>query len=272
MIGLKRMVVAVMVWAWVACASAPAQVVSGSGVFYTSSGAKVTYTFTFGYRAGSSVGSFLLKPRDLDPIDGQPGELVNSDGDEPGHPNTRKVVYDTLRRARDQLRGLPRSMKEDVYTLHECDNPECAYEKRAHAAADPTNEKITNWAVGSYGQYLEHFPEDWDVMREFALAVGLSRDVEIATEVMHTAYLNDPQLAFVPIDMEFLGVDDRGLRELIVRCVKQAHRDPSAERWFLVSVLMQGEGRKDRAAEMLKLAVDAGLDESIAREMTSALN
>jgi len=37
-------------------------------------------------------------------------------------------------------------------------------------------------------------------------------------------------------------------------------------------VLMQGEGRKDRAAEMLALAIDAGLEESIAREMTQALN
>tara|TARA_R110000868_G_scaffold226872_1_gene479640 strand:- start:147493 stop:148308 length:816 start_codon:yes stop_codon:yes gene_type:complete len=271
MIGLKQVVAGLILLAAVVCDVASAQV-SGSGYFYTSSGAKVTYTYYFNFTRGPENGIVFLKPRDLSPVVGQPGELVNSDGDEPGHPNTRKVVYDTLRRARDQLRGLPRSMKEDVYTLHECDNPECAYEKRAHAAADPTNEKIANWAVGSYGQYLEHFPEDWDVMREFALAVGLSRDVEIATEVMHTAYLNDPQLAFVPIDMEFLGVDDRGLRELIVRCVKQAHRDPSAERWFLVSVLMQGEGRKDRAAEMLKLAVDAGLDESIAREMTSALN
>ena len=251
--------------------AAPAQI-SGSVVYTTPSGASFTITYRFNFRLGGGGSGRSIRPRDLKPIDGQPGELVNSDGDQPGHPETRKVVYDTLRRARDQMRGLPRSIDEDLYTLHECENPDCAFEHRDHDAAEPTNEKITNLAVGSYGQYLEHFPEDWFVMREFALAVGLIKNLEIATEMMHVTYLNDPQLASVPIDMEFLGVDNRRLRELIVRCVKQAHRDPSAERWLFVSVLMQGEGRKDRAAEMLALAIDAGLEESIAREMTQALN
>jgi hypothetical protein len=154
--------------------------------------------------------------------------------------------------------------------VHQCDNPECPYEVEARKPHG-FSRKTASWAIGSYGLYLQENPEDWEVMREFAFAVALMNDLSVATEMLYTAYLNQPSLGNSPLAPVYLGIDDRTMRDLVVKCVKQAHRDQTAESWFIVAVMMQSEGRLDRAAEMLDRAAELGLDEAIVHGLETGL-
>ena len=108
-------------------------------------------------------------------------------------------------------------------------------------------------------------------MREFAIAAAIFNDLRIAMDVMYAAYLNDPGLAFEPIDMEVLGIRNRIQKSMRVKSVNQAYRDDNPASWLMVVVLMQSEGELERASEMLQKAIDAGLDEAVAEQMKEAL-
>jgi len=233
-----------------------------SGAFYTPSGGKVTWSRCTSFIGWSNrTGYYFTRPAEQQIIEGLDRELVNSDNQEIDHPNARIVAYETLRRARDEMRG--QTWPHPHLGVHQCDNPDCPYEveqRKPH----PLVKKIAGWAIGSYGTYLHENPEDWLVLREFSIAVALFNDFALAVEFMHSAYLNSPELGGDPFDEKFLSIDDRTLRELVVKAVKHAHRDPSDQAWLMVAILMQSEGRLERAAEMLQRAVDLGLDEAIA--------
>lgn len=183
--------------------------------------------------------------------------------DEVGHPNARLENYDSLQRARDRMRGFVRPrIPGGLY--HVCDNPDCEYLDRDRVESTPLSRTYAPYAIELYIMYLEINPEDWYVLREFAISVGVLMDLDIAIDVLYSAYLNNPELGSDPFDPEFLGIDSRSFRDFLVKCVKHAHRAPSAQRWFVVAVLMQAESRFERASEMLDRAIELGLDDSIA--------
>jgi len=103
------------------------------------------------------------------------------------------------------------------------------------------------------------------------LAYALAREHGAAGDLMSLVYKNNPDFGAMPIDAEFMGQNGRILRDMVVRSVKYAHSEPSAQAWLVVAVLMQSQGRLDRAAEMLQRAVDLGLDDEIATGLFVAL-
>ncbi len=233
-----------------------------TGTYTTSGGGTVTWTFTYRFSYSFGPGTWRYERPANDPIHGPWKELVTSDNDVIDHPNSRIVKYEKLAKARDEMRGVERPTTPDGYA-HFCDNPDCPYLDLPRLKEEPFHREIAEWAIGSYGSYLQDNPEDWVVLREFAIAVGLMNDLDIAIEMMHNAYMNDPALGADPFDPEFLGIDQGTLRTLLVKCVKHAQRYPTAERWFFVAILMQAEGRYERAGEMLDRAIGLGLEQEI---------
>tara|TARA_R110002072_G_C7900864_1_gene529583 strand:- start:305 stop:1210 length:906 start_codon:yes stop_codon:yes gene_type:complete len=251
------------------CGKAHAQVEYEYGEYLTYDGRVVAWErISIYYQEKNGVVSFE-KPQHTEVIEGTDAELVNSDGDLPGHPNTRFVFYDKLLRARDQLKGFYRMPVNGA--IHVCDNPDCEFGYRGDAADGPYLRKVAGWSIGIYASYLNENPEDWAVMREFAIAAAIFNDLRIAMDVMYAAYLNDPGLAFEPIDMEVLGIRNRIQKSMRVKSVNQAYRDDNPASWLMVVVLMQSDGELERASEMLQKAIDAGLDEAVAEQMKEAL-
>lgn len=234
-----------------------------SGEYRTPNGNVVRWTKTSShYSWSSSVGWIVENPERI-LLEGPKQELLTSDMDEVGHPNTRLVDYDALQHARDRMRGVVRpQVPGGMY--HLCDNPSCEYLYRDQSDQATQSKAYAPYAIEWYIKYLEKHPEDWNVLREFAISVGVLMDLDIAIDVLYSAYLNNPELGSDPFDPEFLGIDSRSFRDFLVNCVKHAHRAPSPQRWFVVAVLMQAEGRFGRASEMLDRAIELGLEESIA--------
>ena len=208
-------------------------------------------------------------------LEGPEVELVDSDGLDPEHPNGKFVRYLPLDRARDLMGGRTRDAeggdpKKGTWGLiHQCDNDECVF-KLASTVVNPSRDdaqEATEW----YLKYLEDNPEDWIVVRELALAYALAREHGAAGDLMTLVYENNPDFGAMPIDGEFMGQNGRILRDMVVRSVKYAHSEPSAQAWLVVAVLMQSQGRLDRAAQMLQKAVDLGLDGEIATGLFVAL-
>jgi tetratricopeptide (TPR) repeat protein len=233
-----------------------------SGEYRTPDGNVVRWTKTSShYKWQSNLGWIIEEPERI-LLEGPKQELLTSDMDEVGHPNARLENYDSLQRARDQMRGLVRPrIPGGLY--HVCDNPDCEYLDRDRVESTPLSRRYAPYAIEWYIRYLEKNPEDWRVLREFAISVGVLLDLDIAIDVVYSAYLNNPELGSDPFDPEWLGIDAMSFRGFLVKCVKHTHREPSAERWFMVAVLMQAEGRYDRASEMLDRAIELGLEESI---------
>ncbi len=234
-----------------------------TGTYTTSGGGTVTWIFRYRFSFGAGTWR-TIRPAN-DPINGPWQELVTSDNEVIDHPNAQILKYEKLIKARDEMRGVQRPTTEDGYA-HFCDNHDCPYLNLSQLKDEPFHRDVAEWAIGSYGAYLQDNPEDWVVLREFAIAVGLMNDLDLAIDIMHSAYLNSPDLGLDPFDPEFLGIDELTFRSLLVKCVKHAQRSPSAQRWFMVAMLMQAEGRYERSAEMLERAIDQGLERKIVDE------
>ncbi len=234
-----------------------------SGEYLTPDGNVVKWTRTSShYHWDSNVGWIIEKPEIIE-LNSSDRELVTSDLDPYGHPNARLEKFDSLKRARARMRGQGCPPIHDGWQ-HVCDNPDCEFFENELAESTPFINAYTPYGIYWYMQYLNDHPEDWEVMREFALGVGILLDYDLAIDVMYTVYLNSPELGAEPFDPDFLGIDAATLRTFLVKCVKHAHREPSAQRWFMVAMIMQTEGRYEKASEMLDRAIELGLDESIA--------
>ena len=173
-----------------------------------------------------------------------------------GEDNYRVIDY-----ARDLMRGRF--------------NDETARVALETEAEDRLNRKsrdsVIEAAIGAYGVHLEEFPEDWVAVREMAVALLERRRVNDAVKLMHAAYLQNPELGIMPINGLLLGKSKEPLRKLVVRAVNATHREPSAEGWLMVSVLMQAQGRTELAGKMLDRAVELGLDTKITQGIVEAM-
>lgn len=102
-----------------------------------------------------------------------------------------------------------------------------------------------------------------------ALALLSLGDVRAATAAMARAYADNPSLATMPINAaDLLGGRDR---MMLSRAVRFAHRDASANGWLLVAVIMQGQGRNERALAMLHRPGAVGIDRDTVRALNAAL-
>jgi len=102
-------------------------------------------------------------------------------------------------------------------------------------------------------------PDDSGARRLLGLTLIELGEVERGVGLVGAAYSLDPGLE--PIDaVLYESRRRRRLRDLVTDVVRHANRHPSAEAWLTVTVLMQGEGRPDRALRMLAKAERLGLD------------
>jgi hypothetical protein len=120
--------------------------------------------------------------------------------------------------------------------------------------------------------HLTATPGDADAMRLLSLVLLEGRHDEDAAAIMRGAYRKEPSLASSPLSVESLGLDGTRTHDMLGRAVSRAHKNKSASAWLLVAVIMQGEGRNQDAAAMLKRATDAGLEKELADRFKVALD
>ncbi len=236
-----------------------------NGVRYT-----ISYTVSIGGGGSVYVGSpFWLYPERLEVIEGPDVELETLEGKSVEHPDQELAVYRPLDLARDLMRGRISARGPDGY-LHACSNPDCEYQEEP--IVDYDRKTVIGAAIGAYGIHLKDQPEDWMVVRELAVAFLEAKQFHDAKDIMHEAYLTRPEMGKLPISEVLLGESPKAMRELVVWSVKWAHREPSAEAWLLVSVLMQSQGKIERAREMLIRAHDLGLEEEIFLNLDASMS
>ncbi|MGE3109381.1 MAG: tetratricopeptide repeat protein [Phycisphaerales bacterium] len=127
-------------------------------------------------------------------------------------------------------------------------------------------------AVTLYRDYLTKSPEDAQAARSLALALIQTRDIKEAVAVMQFVYDKHPSLASKPVLPAEVEDGARGLRRMLRAVVPFANRTRSASGYLTEVVIMQAEGRQADARRILRKAIDAGLQETIAKEFETALN
>ena len=90
--------------------------------------------------------------------------------------------------------------------------------------------------------------------RLLALAYAASGQFEAAAENFREAYDDDASLARKPLLGTRYFSDDAELRRLVQKAVGFANRERTSDSWYLVSMLMQAQGRFDRANQMMERA------------------
>lgn len=132
--------------------------------------------------------------------------------------------------------------------------------------------QVVEEAVGAYGMHLSKHPEDWFAMREMAVALLELGRVQDAQDLIHVTYLKEPELGIFPISSLLYGeYFEDTIKKLVIRAVQHTNRKPSAEGWLMVGVLMQAQGRVERAGEMIDRAEGLGLDSTIVEGLRESL-
>lgn len=134
-----------------------------------------------------------------------------------------------------------------------------------------TREEVNAEVFAAYGSHLKDHPEDWLVARELGIAFLQAGRTVDAINLVHEAYLKNPELGILPLNPKLLGDSEERLGKLVPMVVRYTHLKPSAEGWLLVAVLMQAQGRIELAGEMLDRAEELGLDETIVEGFGKAL-
>ncbi len=89
--------------------------------------------------------------------------------------------------------------------------------------------------------------------------------------MLRQAYRTDPNLAAEPIVASDLGIDDAELRRLASGTVLYAHRADSGSAWLSVATLLQAQGKRQAAREMVAKAEKKGVEAEIVAPMKAAL-
>ncbi|MBO6514034.1 MAG: hypothetical protein JJ974_08725 [Phycisphaerales bacterium] len=194
-------------------------------------------------------------------IEGPDVELVEVG--EPARDVERVAEYRVLDYARDLLSGrFSRSFDE-------------INERVVASGGEPmermSSARMKEEVVAAYGAHLSEHPEDWLVVREMGVALLQSGRVEDAMNMIHEAYLKNPELGILPLNRSILGELKEPLRKLVVRAVQHTNREPSAKGWLTVAMLMQAQGRYELSGEMLDRAEELGLDETIVEGFRASL-
>lgn len=112
---------------------------------------------------------------------------------------------------------------------------------------------------------------DAEAMRLLAVALLMDRQMCEAAALMSFAYEYDRSMVNRPLGGGNLPRGDRQLRDAVRQAVTYANAQETPSSWLLVTVLMQAEGRSFTAAAMLRKAVNAGLNEPVAKAFEAAL-
>lgn len=226
---------------------------SSSGSYTLSNGCRVNWSVEVGF------GQVVRFQRKIEVIEGADQELQEIGGE--GAPiEEGQREYTMLDLARDLMR--------QKYSEHW---PGFESDEEQLALPEYSRKSVVESAIGAYGMHLEEFPEDWIVVREMAVALLEAGRLDDSIQVMHEAYLKDPEMGILPIQGELLGEVSEPMRQMVVRAVRYAHKKPSAEAWLLVGVLMQSQGRFEPAERMLERAIGLGLESEIADGLLVAL-
>lgn len=127
-------------------------------------------------------------------------------------------------------------------------------------------------AADLYKQHIDDHPDDAEQIRSLALAYLDQHKLTEASALVAHAYELDPALASRPIDPQRFGWDRGDLRDNVSEAVRFAHASRTSAGWLLVTALMQAQGERSLAAQMLDRAALAGsLDPSSEREFRAAL-
>jgi len=78
-----------------------------------------------------------------------------------------------------------------------------------------------------------------------------------AADLLARAYRRNPELYNEPLRAEAIFANRNETRRLLGLAVRNAHRENTAEAWFLVSTIMRAEGRDRLADDMMDRARDA---------------
>lgn len=95
---------------------------------------------------------------------------------------------------------------------------------------------------------------DASAQRLLALAYARNNNFELAAENFREAYERDGSLAQKPLRGSRFFADESELERLVRRAVTNAHREKTADAWYLVAMLMQSQGRYERANRMMQRA------------------
>lgn len=128
----------------------------------------------------------------------------------------------------------------------------------------------SNQAVTAYQAYLKSNPRDSAATRALGLSLIDLGQVTEGVALIGMAYRSDATLALSPLSDDVYGRASR-FRSNLGRISNYANREKSASAWLTLAVLMQAEGRDDRAATMITRAQEAGLEDQVVQEMRNAL-
>ena len=233
------------------------------GAYVTQDGFTVNWRVTFG---SSVCGGWWNRTVHLETIEGPEVELeeIGEAAAVAEGPVARRAVD----LARMFLKGEMTNAEIRAH-VDACTDPECAHSEVVEGVGDSVS---VDGAIGAYGVHLEQHPEDWIAAREFGVALLAARRDADAVTVVSDVYARDPGIGLIPLNPGLFGDEHpRALRELVVRAVRHAHRVETGEAWLLVAVLMQSEGRTERALQMLERAIEFGLDPEVGGGLREAL-
>jgi hypothetical protein len=142
-----------------------------------------------------------------------------------------------------------------------------ALEIAAYNLRDGMNER----AISELREHLKAHDDDAKAQRVLGVALLSERRLDDGVASIRQAYRIDPGLADEPIDGYELGLDVDELRNMVLRAVTHANRADTGSAWLTVTALMQAEGRKDAARNMLERARAKGVEPEIVGAMKAAL-
>jgi hypothetical protein len=121
-------------------------------------------------------------------------------------------------------------------------------------------------------KHLKEHPDDAAAMRLLSLALLQEKQFDTAVAMLRQAYIADPSLSIEPIAPWQLGLSDQEFHKLVSRAVLFAHRVDSGSAWLMVASLMQAQGRREQALNMLNRAERQGLQTEVLSPLKAALS
>ncbi|MAY74417.1 MAG: hypothetical protein CMJ31_06770 [Phycisphaerae bacterium] len=138
------------------------------------------------------------------------------------------------------------------------------------AAWDAMANRAPAVASDLFRLHIEDAPDDLDALRGLAFAMMSNDRLPEGVALLRQVYVEDPRLAARVVDVAHLG-GRAAARDTLVAAVRHAHEVGSSSAWFAVAVLMQAEGRDDRAIAMLNRAAAEALEPEIVLAMRAEL-
>lgn len=126
-------------------------------------------------------------------------------------------------------------------------------------------------AQAALRSHLVDKPEDTKAMRLLAVMMLDDGHDTDAAALMLSAYRKDPSLAASQLDPAIYQISDARWKQLRDAALEGAQRSRTEGGWLLASVMLQSDGQKELARDMLDRSRAAGLDSGVGQSMKAAL-